>query len=438
VPKQTKQSAVFGDLGTELNEAHKQVAGDDVDYGAGGDLPGGIENGIARLKECKFDRYKSGTNEGKWYFLATGVVCFPEHAPDGTPITNRSTMIMEPLCNTPTRTRKTVGDHWKWIRNELLKLGLKKENITPDHPEKAAAQLKKAKPHFSFRTWQGDKEEIEIRDGKVFVGNVRYKDEAAAKAAHPFAGREPMVLHLWGGVCDAPNANPDVPEEAMEAMVDSSEPAEPEAPEETTEAPEAEEAVDVAALVAEADDQQDKEAAKKLKQLALDAGVSQDAIDNADSWADVANMFMESGQEGEADAPATGTVEEGPDWEALGSDADEGVDDAINSLDSTARARGLDPDLFSTWAELAAKLAKQGGDLADDDEGETEDDGDTEKWLKVSNVVGFQGRAPSGKLTQKVTEVEVVSIDGDTITVRNLDTGAEIKGVDAEQLSQLV
>src|SRR5690349_21501065 len=124
MPKQTAKSDLFKKLGDKGKAAVREAQTVEVSYDNFGDLPPGINNGVARLVDCKFTQIAEGKqNAGEFMFYAAGVVVAPkEH--EGIPVEGLRTQISEPLFDTPTRSRKTVADHLKWIYNELGKLGL--------------------------------------------------------------------------------------------------------------------------------------------------------------------------------------------------------------------------------------------------------------------------------------------------------------------------
>jgi hypothetical protein len=136
-----------------------------------GELPSGIENGIAKLTSIKFGTYKEGKMEGQLFFMAAGSVVSPTEVhidPKTGKVTRKGGEPMliegmrtqigpEPLCDTPDyKTRKTAGDHVAWALNELRKLGL---DTTPYKTQKAleaACQtLVDSDVYFQFRTWGG-------------------------------------------------------------------------------------------------------------------------------------------------------------------------------------------------------------------------------------------------------------------------------------------
>lgn len=214
-----------------------------VNYGSSGDLPEGIEGGVAILVDCKVGKYEKGDQKGESYFYAAGTVVSPaEHG--GVKIEGLRTSIMEPLCDTPQRTsRPKLADHIDWVLNELKKLGVSAEAIagirSEDDLKAVCAALKQAKPSFRFRTWKG-------------------------QATKEFPN--PRVNHEWKGATAAVSAPAeDVTDNSGEAGAGDADENDP------------------AALGVAADNGAEG-AAEKLSELAKAAGFSQKQIDGAESW----------------------------------------------------------------------------------------------------------------------------------------------------------
>ena len=145
---------------------------------AGGysELPAGINGGVAQVKKCYFDTYKTGDNKGEYFFYAAAVVVSPITF-QGEQIAGKMTVLpIEPVCDTPNRSRKTLEDHVEWIQNELKKMGCPTSLLSADNLEQAAEWIRKRKPHIRFRTWKGEKQKT-----------------------GPYKDREPQVRHEWGG-----------------------------------------------------------------------------------------------------------------------------------------------------------------------------------------------------------------------------------------------
>lgn len=274
--KKVKKSDLVGKIGKAGSRAMAAHASDEVDYGSGGDLPGGIEGGIAELVDCKFDKYKTGDNQGEYYFYAAGVVVSPAEF-NGQHIAGLRTVcgpggMPEPMCATPTRGRKTVEDHIAFVLNEFRKLGVDTEGMDENDLETTAEALKEEKPHFRFRTWQGQKQ----TEGE-------YKD------------REPRVNHEWRGACDyADEADPDAEVDDASEEVDDAEDVEQD---QTLEE------------LAELADAGDEEAGEKLAVLAAEQDIDPD---DHPTWAGLAEALDDATPETNADEG--GDDDEEADW----------------------------------------------------------------------------------------------------------------------------
>lgn len=274
MPRQSGRSVLIEKLGDKLRKAAEVHRMDDVDYG-NMDLPAGIEGGVAQLTDCRFMPIKAGKiNAGQLMFYAAGIVKAPnEHG--GVPIEGLRTSITEPLYNTPQRGegRKTLADHVGRVQNYLKMLGADPDDLTADKLESTAAALSEAKPHFRFRTWKGSKQ-----------------------TSGPYKDQEPRVNHQWSGVCDF-SANGEA-----EAVIDETD---EEAETEETESAEtgAEESAKVGEFaideLTEQADADDEEAQAKLREIAVEAGVTEAKIDGAKNWAAVAKFIEAAREEGE-------------------------------------------------------------------------------------------------------------------------------------------
>jgi hypothetical protein len=170
------EKSVLASLGSKLKAAHEKHANDETKFDTNGNLPAGIENGIAKLIVCKFDVYKDGNNKGKPYFRAEGIVVAPKEL-NNIPIEGLRTNIMEPLCDTKNMSNevKTLDEHLAIIYNHLRLLGVNTADVDPDELETVVQELQESQPYFRFRTWKGE-----------------------ATKLYP----NPRVNHVWNGVVD--------------------------------------------------------------------------------------------------------------------------------------------------------------------------------------------------------------------------------------------
>ena len=299
-------------LGKEVDKAVKKHKDDDLVPDTTGSLPAGIEGGVAKLTECKFDVYKKGTAKaGKYYWMVAGVVRRPkEHG--GIPVQGLRVQKIEPVCDTPeSQGRQSVDDHVKWIINEMKKLGYDTSDMDgAESLEEAAAALKEEAPHFRFRTWKGQKE-----------------------TTGPYKDREPMVNVVLQGLVEdfAEDDDDGVVEDEVEEDDEEDDDSEDEAEEEEEEEEEAPKkksvkkkppveeeeeeededeggmdlsddelsAKDLKELAKKADEEEDDEATEKLTAWAAEKGVD---TDNCDTWASVVKAGLESEKEGDEEA----------------------------------------------------------------------------------------------------------------------------------------
>jgi len=266
--KKTKTLDLVAKLGTKGKKAFNAHRGDETTFNTGGNLPEGIEGGIAQLVECKFDSYSKGDMVGEPYFIASGVVVEPEEH-EGRKVVGLRTMIMEPLCDTSRRTRQDVDDHMEWVLNQLRMLGVDTEGIDYSDVQDVVAALKEDGPYFRFRTWKGE-------------------------ATEDFPN--PRVNHQWDGVVeyeageDNQVDDKSAPKQRKSAKSKAAE----------DDGPSHEEELDLSEL-GELADADDEEAQAKLTELAEAQGFD---VETVEAWSDVAVALAENGapaEEGEGE-----------------------------------------------------------------------------------------------------------------------------------------
>lgn len=389
MPVQKTQSKL-SKLGPKLAEAFAAHKDDPTEYGKGGNLPEGIEGGIAQISEIKFDEYKEGDMKGKLFFYAAGIVKSPVEI-NGIRTLGLRTSIMEPLCDTPSRARKTVKEHMGWVMNELRKLGL----VTTDLPEDgsglepAVEALKQSAPHFHFRTWK-----------------------SKPTTAYP----NPGVNHSWEGETkytdESTNGDGVQDDTAAEAATES--------------APWDKDDLDEQVKAA---DSGDADAATALTKRATALGINAKKID---TWTEVADAIREkegnaATEENQAEA-ATGGDE--VNWAEVGEVADGDDEDAsseaIGQLEAQAHRLELDPnDYPDCWTDLAnAIVEKMGGaEPAAEEAAEFSPSvNDIYDWLQPG--------------TKKAVEIEVTAVDlaKKTMTVKRSSDNKKFANVPFSQL----
>jgi len=275
--RRVSKSSLFGKYADRVRKATIEHRTDETNFGSGGDLPAGIEGGVAQLVDCKFDTYKRGDNTGETYFYAAGIVKEPK-VHDGMRVEGLRTSIMEPICDTPNRSRATVEEHVEHVLNELRKLGVDSSELDHEDYEAVCESLKEEKPHFRFRTWRGDP-------------TPQYPN--------------PRTNEQWKGSCEY------VEDGDVEDLVDETE--EYEEPEEEEEPEESE----AAELDGKAADAGDDEAIAAIQEAATAAGID---TDEYETWTEVVETLdgseepQEEAEEEEEETEEEETEEE-DDWE---------------------------------------------------------------------------------------------------------------------------
>lgn len=235
--KQSSKGSLLSKLGAKLRKAVDSHKDDETKISSGGDLPKDVI-GIAQLVECKFGQYENGDNKGEYFFYAAGVVKTPATF-NGMPIKGMRTQIgPEPMCDTDRGSRKSLDEHVAWVMNEMRKLGAETADLDDGDLESLAAALKEAKPHFKFRTWQGQ-----------------------ATKQYP----NPRVNHSWEGIMEDFESDEDDPvvdetdDDEEEEEVEEEEVEEEEAEEEESEEEESEEEEEAEEEEEEAEEEEEEE-----------------------------------------------------------------------------------------------------------------------------------------------------------------------------------
>jgi hypothetical protein len=286
MPRQEGKSDFEMKYGNRARTALEKAKKAETVYSSGGNLPPGIEAGVARIYECKVDTFKTGDNKGQLFFFASGIVKRPK-AINGIPVEGLHTRIRpEPLCDTPNargeKARRTLEEHVNWAVNMLRLLGLNTAQFDGSLEDMCNA-VKSARPYFRFRTWQG-------QPSKEFP--------------------DPRVNETWLGHCEFTAEEDDVADDVDEPSSDYEPDVTEEKEDEGAGEPNEE---DLGSLAARADNG-DNEAAAELRQKAIAAGVEESAADEAESWGAVVEMMRELG-EGNIDSRENGESEEDGSWE---------------------------------------------------------------------------------------------------------------------------
>lgn len=278
--KSEKQSGLFGKLGKAAQDAHKKFKGETTTPAVGGALPPGIEGGVAQLVDFHFGVYADGDYSGKDFFMAQGVMQEPAELKVTDKKTKKTTTFKVagkrtklgpiPLCNkvgTSKSKVKTTADAIALMYEHWRGLGIDTDSIDEDNPtawEDIAQHLNETMPYFSVRTYRSN-----------------------PTNEYP----NPTTQEVWEGLVDyTPSAD------GQTSGMD-----EGAAPEEPENEPEAGDAEDLDAIV-EACNAKDKKAQKQLGKIASEAGISDEAIEDAADWESLRGL-IDAAREGTAAEP---------------------------------------------------------------------------------------------------------------------------------------
>tara|TARA_R110002110_G_scaffold13929_4_gene66126 strand:+ start:2216 stop:3289 length:1074 start_codon:yes stop_codon:yes gene_type:complete len=271
---------------SQISEAHEEVKGEATVVGGSQNLPPGIDNGIAKLSSCKFALYKTGDNQGKFYFMAMGVVITPDKTKDGIPVKGLFAKIGPlPICATKKKDGTVVSlkENLSVVYNELRKLGIETAKLEPTDLEETVVALQKVAPYFRFSTTE-------------------------SKATPQWPARTWQNWHGIGGLDDYDpddidendneeinsDTTVDTPKERVKVEVVEVEVVEVEVEEIGHDIDEL-----LEACKAKGDPTSRGKAQDELKQLALNLGLDEEAVDDAPSW-DVVVEWMNEKTEGDS------------------------------------------------------------------------------------------------------------------------------------------
>ncbi len=307
MPAEKSKSDLIKKLGSRLDKAVRSHANDTTEYGII-QLPPGITNGIAQVKECTFGEFKEGTaNAGQPYFRASAVVVEPQtvmYRGQEVKVAGLQTSIMIPMCDTVSQAGKEtpLEDNIKRIMNELRKL--------------AGEEYTKG--------CSGGVEMLSLAEGIESAQPYTYFSTTLAKKKNP--ADPDRIWENWHGSKGLESYEPGEPAGAMAAQddleaVDDDEPvASAKAP--TKKAPSAngktkapvqeefDEFQDLDSLVERAD-ADDEAAIKALTDQAKKAGISKKVI-NDSSYADLAKLIAGESVDEEETTEEEEVVEDEP------------------------------------------------------------------------------------------------------------------------------
>lgn len=312
-------------MADEARRAFETHKSDETEYSSFGDVPPGINNGVAQLTKLEFKQVKEGkTNAGQWMFYAEGRVLRPLSVIDPR---NKEevrtegllTKLFEPLYDTPDRTRKTFDDHMAQVLNELRKLGLNTASLRWEQLEQGMQALVQAAPYFKFRTYQMPPRPGETREPMVnhaWEGEIRdyqpdgddgVNDQSSGPQAQPPApATAPATQARRPAASTNGTTNGPAAKATPQARTGKSQ-----APQPTPQAGDGQEAFDefgdVDSLVAAAN-RNEVEAQDRLKEMAMKAGASDQEIIDAPDWETVGKMAMAGQDDTGEGGPEVGTT----------------------------------------------------------------------------------------------------------------------------------
>ena len=407
MPAEKAKSVLAGKAGI-FNKAIKKHAKDDTTYGLIR-LPGGINNGIARLQAIEWGTAQNGNNKGQPFCRLAGVVDTPKTIAtvDGVQqVAGLQTSILIMLCDTKSSDGKatTYEENMARLLNELRRIG------GPEYTESAESvedleelckELVEQKPFFRFST-ELSKPQIDPKTKKPKV--------------NPTTGKayEPRVFENWHGSkgledYSPASANPEegVVEETEEETTPKTSPKSGGKPPSNKPPVEVEddepEFQDLDSLAKKAQ-KGDAKAEAQLREYATKAGIPEEDVDNAKKWAEVVEMIRNAGDE----------------------EAEEEAEEAEEEEEAKEEAEETEEEESEEEAEEEEE---------EEEEEEAEEEG-PEPPTK-GDVVMFKPVDPKTKKAAKTpAECEVVAVDkkSQTVTLKNLETKKQYLGVKWDKL----
>ncbi len=235
--------------------AYSGHANDETQFQAG-EMPPGINRGIARITKCEFGVFKTGVNQGQTYFIAVATGVEPEEAKG-----NITTLGPEPLCDTTSRAGNLTShdEHVGTMLNYLRQLGADTADVASHEDAEGLVQaINDTAPYIIFST--------------------------RAKAATSDFPNPTGCWHNWFGIAEGyeQEAADDVQEDEVGEL-----PAHGEPPPED-EVPFDEDDLD---SLVEAADGEDITAQNLLMQQAKEAGCDEDVVNATGTWQEVADLI---------------------------------------------------------------------------------------------------------------------------------------------------
>lgn len=400
MPAQRTKSSLLAKYGQRAVQAAQKTKDKAIDHGSR-NLPPGLKNAIAQLSDCKFVPFDAGSNQkqadgssavGELYLSIRGVIFEPEFAPNGEKVRGRQVGFMVPICPKGIKWGKGMLNFDQCMeraQNEMKKVG--GMGLDYGDMDGAAAAIEDAKPFFYFDTESG-KPDPKTGERRVFERLI------GGEGLEGYQPADGGVNDESGGEADADSGGDSEPaqdEGTVEQGDDTGgEPADEgtgeEAPtEEVTFEPGSDEeltwlveqAGDVSVEVEEGTDEYN--ARVRLNELGTEAGMTDDELSVEMTWQELADIIRARREE---------------------------AAEAAKPKPAAAKA----PTKAATKPTVAKAPA-----------------------LKVGDVRKYKPAGAKAPLS-----VEILSLNGDTCTLKNIATGKavlnKLKKVDKVKIADLL
>lgn len=288
MPAKKKKSSLADRIRQTDARAESKTA--EVVYSGGGSLPAGVE-GTAVLTRVDFDEIKKGKYAGSQRFYCHGTCLEPATFTDSNGnVIKTAGKLVQPGMITLDDTKSDFGEasfaeNLAKAEMRLKQLGFPTEDFDDELDEEAIAYFRKREEddepmYFEFRTWQPD-------------GSSRVNVQITGIPANYSPPDEDDDLDEGDSDSDDDDDSSDSDDDNEPDLL-------------------AEEDLDE--LVRLADDEDDEDAKAKLEKLAADAGKSDEEIESAENWAEVAGWLSEDSDDDSDDNDAPTEPEKGDQY----------------------------------------------------------------------------------------------------------------------------
>lgn len=401
---QVAKSKLAAKYGSKLDAAVKAHADEPIVERGFRNAPPGINNGRIQIIECFFEEQGKDTKAqnvhgkpavGEFIFRTTGVIQDDYDNDDSIPTKGIQVRIGNGFGISVFDTKKgdgtisTLDEKVAEILNYFKMWGLDVSGAGGGELEGLAETIQEAKPYTGFGTTLGKPK----TDGSRRVwenwgkNDPDYSPPDASDVQDDTSTAEPAKAPQT-----KPTASKTVSKPATKAAPE---------PEPEPEVPFGDDLDDLAVDCNSEDEDTAADATQKMAKRAKACGVDHEDEQYAD-WAAVAQAIREA--EG-------GSAGEEVDFEALGTAAEAGDQEAADKLDELRQAAGMSDEEYGNtgWEALATWLSENSG-------GE-----EAGSAIEVGNVYGYKLAGAT-----KPTDCEVVTLEDDKVTLKNLTTGKVI------------